>query len=157
VLEPKKDLRGSHSPEVLPWANDHEDLRRSIPKPPQVTRTPSPTKVRRWDKYSTNVLGGVGFVRSPEKNHGVRSHGSEGLMTLTNHVLTPSARSGKYLCLLIFVSARTSAASCSPRLDCARSEIVLGFFPRDCARREIVLPVFRREMHRLEVVRDGSM
>jgi hypothetical protein len=32
-------------------------------------------------------------------------------MTLTDLVLTPSARSGKYLCLLIFVSARTSAGS----------------------------------------------
>ena len=40
---------------------------------------------------------------------GVRSHGSGGLMTLTDLVLTPSARSGKYLCLLVFVSARTSA------------------------------------------------
>ena len=58
------------SPEDLLWASDHEDLRRSIPKPPQVTRTPSPTKVRRWDKYSANVLGVVGFVRSPGKNHG---------------------------------------------------------------------------------------
>ena len=58
------------SPEDLLWANDHEEPRRSIPKPPQVTRTPSPTKVRRWDKYSANVLGVVGFVRSPGKNHG---------------------------------------------------------------------------------------
>ena len=76
-----------------------------------------------------------------------------------NRLLTSLLRmgSGKYLCLLVFVSARTSVGSCSPRLDCARSEIVLGFFPRDCARREIVLPVFRREMQRLEVVRDGSM
>jgi len=40
---------------------------------------------------------------------GVRSHGSGGLMTLTDLVLTPSARSGKYLCSLIFGSARTSA------------------------------------------------
>ena len=59
-----------NSPEDLLWASDHEDLKRSIPKPPQVTRTPSPTKVRRWDKYSANVLGVVGFVRSPGKNHG---------------------------------------------------------------------------------------
>ena len=58
------------SSEDLLLANDHEDLRRSIPKPPQVTRTPSPTKVRRWDKYSANLLGVVGFVRSPGKNHG---------------------------------------------------------------------------------------
>ena len=58
------------SPEVLPWTSDHEDLKRSIPKPPQVSRTPSPTKVRRWDKYSANVLGAAGFVRSPGKNHG---------------------------------------------------------------------------------------
>ena len=58
------------SPEDLLWASDHEDLKRSIPKPPQVTRTPSPTKVRRWDKYSANVLGAAGFVRSPGKNHG---------------------------------------------------------------------------------------
>ena len=99
------------SPEDLLWTSDHEDLRRSIPKPLQVTLTPSPTKVRRWDKYSTNVLGGVGFVRSPKKNHGVRSHGSEGLMTLTDLVLTPFIGFGKYFCLLVFVSARTSAGS----------------------------------------------
>ena len=61
------------SPEDLPWASDHEEPRRSIPKPPQVTRTPSPTKVRRWDKYSANLLGVVGFVRSPGKNHGCLS------------------------------------------------------------------------------------
>ena len=59
-----------NSPEVPLWASDHEDLRRSIPKPPQVTLTPSPTKVRRWVKYSANVLGAVGFVSSSGKNHG---------------------------------------------------------------------------------------
>ena len=58
------------SPEVLLWASDHEDLRRSIPKPPQVALTPSPTKVRRWNKYSANVLGSEGSVSSPGKNHG---------------------------------------------------------------------------------------
>ena len=58
------------SPEDLLWASDHEDLKRSIPKPPQVALTTSPTKVQRWDKYSANVLCVVGFVRSPGKNHG---------------------------------------------------------------------------------------
>jgi hypothetical protein len=43
-----------------------------------------------------------------EKTMGVRSHGSEGLMTLTDLVLTPFTGFGKYFCLLIFVSARTS-------------------------------------------------
>ena len=58
------------SPEDLLWTSDHEDLKRSFPRPPQVTLTPSPTKVRRWVKYSANVLGAVGFVSSPGKNHG---------------------------------------------------------------------------------------
>ena len=58
------------SPEDLLWTSDHEDLRRSIPRPPQVALTPSPTKVRRCDMYSANALGVVGFVRSPGKNHG---------------------------------------------------------------------------------------
>ena len=70
VLLTRQQRFTSNSPEDLLWASDHEDLKRSIPKPPQVTRTPSPTKVRRWDKYSANVLGAAGFVRSPGKNHG---------------------------------------------------------------------------------------
>ena len=57
-----------NSPEVLLLANDHEDLKRGIPKPPEVALTPSPTKVRRWDKYSANILGAVGSVGSPGKN-----------------------------------------------------------------------------------------
>ena len=59
-----------NSPEVLLLANEHEDLRRSIPKPPQVALTPSPTKVRRFNKYSANDLSSEGTVSSPGNNHG---------------------------------------------------------------------------------------
>jgi hypothetical protein len=69
------------SPEVLPWASDHEDLKRSIPKPPQVALTPSPTKVQRCDKYSLDVLGAVGFVSSTAKTSG-GSHSPEVLCPL---------------------------------------------------------------------------
>ena len=91
------------SPEDLLWASDHKAPRRSVPKPPQVTCTPSPTQVRRWNKYSANLLGVVGFVRSPGKNHGCsipwfrRSH------DVDRSFITPSARSDKYLCLRMTV------------------------------------------------------
>ena len=99
------------SPEDLLWASDHEDLKRSIPQPPQVTRTPSPTKVRRWNKYSANVLGVVGFVRSPGKNHGCLTPWFRRSHDLDQSRSMPQTRSCKYFYLIVFVSERTSAGS----------------------------------------------